>query len=134
MKAAEDVESFSFTTLPKVISPKGHAIIDYALFATTLTAAYLFGRKNRIIGVSALMTAALEGLNVALADFPGGLVKIMSFPTHGRVGIGNLPIFAALPMLMGFANRRESLFFYGQVAAAVAIIGMTDFNAKQRTR
>jgi hypothetical protein len=36
--------------------------------------------------------------------------------------------FAALPALMRFANRPESLFFYGQVTLAMLVIGMTDFN------
>lgn len=45
------------------------------------------------------------------------------------MGIGNLPSFAALPLLMGFAKSPESLFFYGQVALASLVIAMTDFNA-----
>jgi hypothetical protein len=93
-----------------------------------MTAAYIFGRKNRVVGMSALMTSTLEGLNVAFTKFPGGLVRKISFPSHGRMGLGNLPRFAALPALMGFANRPESLFFYGQVALAMLVIGMTDFN------
>jgi hypothetical protein len=123
MNSIDEPEEFSFTSLPKVIGPKGHAIIDYALFATTVTTAYLFGRKNRVIGVSTLLTAVIEGVNVAVTDFPGGLVKELSFPAHGRMGLGTLPVFAALPALMGFAKRRESLFFYGQVALAAAVIG-----------
>jgi hypothetical protein len=47
------------------------------------------------------------------------------------MGLGTLPIFAALPCLMGFGKRRESLFFYLQVLAALGIIGMTDFNGSQ---
>jgi hypothetical protein len=132
MSTAKDVERFEFTSIPKVVSPKVHAIIDWGLFAGTLTAAYLFGRKNRVIGMSALMTALVEGANVAFTDFPGGMFRKLSFPSHGRMGIGNLPTFAALPALMGFANRPESLFFYGQVALALLVISSTDFNADRK--
>lgn len=129
MVPVEDVQRFEFTSLPKVISPTGHAIIDWTLLAGTLTTAYVFSKKNRVIGISALMAALLEGANIAFTNFPGGLVKKMSFPSHGRMGLGNLPIFVALPALMGFARRPESLFFYGHVALATLVIGMTDFNA-----
>jgi hypothetical protein len=118
--------------LPKVISPRSHAIIDWALFAATLGTAYVFGKKNRIIGLSALTTAVVEGANVAFSDFPGGLIRKARFPTHGRLGAGNLPMFAALPLLMCFAKRPESLFFYSQVALAGLVIAMTDFNAQMR--
>jgi hypothetical protein len=129
MDSAEDVRTFQFTSLPKVISPTTHAVIDWTIFAGTITTAYMFGKKNRVIGMSALMTAALEGLNVAFTKFPGGLFRKISFPSHGRMGLGNLPMFVALPALMGFAKRPESLFFYGQVALAALVIGMTDFNS-----
>src|SRR5947209_5726018 len=129
-----DLETFKFTSLPKVISPRGHAIADWALFAGTLGAAYCMGRKNRIAGLCALSTALVEGTNVAFSDFPGGIVRKASFPTHGRLGLGNLPMFAALPALMGFANRPESLFFYGQVGRAALVIAMTDFNARDAAR
>ncbi len=129
MVPEKDVQSFQFTNLPKVISPTGQGIIDWTLLAGTLTAAYVFGKKNRVVGISALMAALLEGANIAFTNFPGGLVKKMSFPTHGRMGLGNLPIFVALPALMRFAKRPESLFFYGHVALAALVIGMTDFNA-----
>jgi hypothetical protein len=131
MAISENLSSFTFTNLPKVIGPGGHALLDYALFATTLSAAWMFGRRNRVVGISALLTALLEGVNVAVTDFPGGIVKWVSFPAHGRMGLGTLPIFAALPCLMGFGKRRESLFFYLQVLAALGIIGMTDFNGSQ---
>jgi hypothetical protein len=129
MDSAEDVREFQFTNLPKVISPATHAIIDWTLFAGTITAAYIFGKRNRVIGMSALMTAMLEGINVAFTNFPGGIFRRISFPSHGRMGLGNLPSFAALPALMGFAKRPESLFFYGQVTLAALVIGMTDFNS-----
>jgi|1186.fasta_scaffold366811_1 hypothetical protein len=130
MPADGDLRAFQFTRLPKVISPRSHAIIDWSLFAVTLGAAYMFGKKNRIIGLCALTTALVEGANVAFSDFPGGLVRKTTFPTHGRLGLGNLPTFAALPALMGFAKRPESLFFYTQVALAGLVIATTDFNAQ----
>src|SRR3954452_3862423 len=90
----------------------------------------MFGKKNRVVGLSALTTALVEGANVAFSDFPGGLVRKTTFPTHGRLGVGSLPMFASMPALMGFAKRPESLFFYTQVALAGLVIAMTDFNAQ----
>jgi hypothetical protein len=132
MSSAEEVRTFNFTQCPKVIGPKTHAIIDWAIFAGSITAAYRMGKKNRIIGLTALMAAVLEGLNITFTDVPGGLVKKISFPSHGRIALGNLPTFGVLPLFMGFPKRPESLFFYSHVALGLLLIAMTDFNAETK--
>ena len=69
MNSIDEPEEFSFTSLPKVIGPKGHAIIDYALFATTVMTAVdqhhagaASGVNNATARIGGMIAVALIGL------------------------------------------------------------------------
>jgi hypothetical protein len=101
MAISENLSSFTFTNLPKVIGPGGHALLDYALFATTLSAAWMFGRRNRVVGISALLTALLEGVNVAATDFPGRNREVGQLSGARQDGFGNVTDFCRLAVFDG---------------------------------
>jgi len=114
--------------LPKVMSPKGHAIADYAMAAGAFIAAAAFFRSNRkTAGVAALVAGTIQTVNPLITDFPGGAFKVISFPAHGRIDATATGIIASLPQLIGFANEPESRFFLLHAGVATAVIAMTDF-------
>jgi hypothetical protein len=125
------IQSFSglaINRLPKVMSPKGHAIADYAMAAGAFIAAAAFFRSNRkAAGVAALVAGTIQTVNPLITDYPGGAFKVISFPAHGRIDAASTGMMASLPQLMGFADEPESRFFLLHATVATAVIGMTDF-------
>ncbi len=121
--------------LPKKLSPKGHAIADFLVAAGAVGAAIAFFKTGRkAAGIGALVAAAAETANPMVTDFPGGLFKLISFPTHGRVDIASASMVAGLPKLLGLPDGIESRFFYVHAATAMAITGLTDFGGEQTQR
>jgi len=118
--------------MPKVIKPQAHAVIDYLVAAGFLMAAGLYWKRKKRVAVSALICGSITTANNALADYPGGMWKSMSFQTHGKLDAGLATLTAAMPRLMGFAEDAEAKFFSMQSMLATAVIAMTDFDSYEK--
>src|SRR5205823_7567942 len=86
------------SAIPKPINPTVHAILDYS------TAAYFFGvaaglwRRNRAGAIGALVNGgAVLGLSL-MTDYPGGVWKRISFPTHAKVDGVQAAMAAVVPL------------------------------------
>jgi hypothetical protein len=112
--------------MPKAISPKAHAIIDYAMAASFFGMAGLFWRRDKRAAVSCLVCGAAETLNSLLTDYPGGIGSL-SFETHGAIDFGLVGLIASVPGLMRFSGEPEARFFRLQGMAMAAVTGLTDF-------
>jgi len=64
-----------------------------------------------------------------LTDYPGGLVRKLSFRDHRTGDIIQAGLAAAGPVLLGFANDVEARYFYGQALSEVGVIAATDWDA-----
>lgn len=120
--------------MPKVISPKAHAIIDYAVAATFFSVAALFWSRNKhAAAVSSLVCGIASTANSLLTDYPGGVYKVMSYRTHGKIDMGLAGLTATMPDVMGFEGEPEARFFEVQAIAETGITAMTDFDAYDRS-
>ncbi|HKD91701.1 MAG TPA: hypothetical protein VKB56_07345 [Terriglobales bacterium] len=118
--------------LPKVISPRTHAIIDYATAGSFFVATALFWKRHKRAALGTL-ACGLAGTTVAmLTDYPGGVFKVMDFPTHGRVDVGMVAGLESLPRFLRVGAC--GWFFRAQGLAIVATTGLTDFAAQQRPK
>jgi hypothetical protein len=115
--------------MPKVISPRAHAVLDYATAATFLAGGVwmLARRRNKRAGISALACGVAETVTSLLTDYPGGVSDVISFPTHGKIDMGLAAMAATLPEFMDFADEREMGFFRAQAVLITANAGLTDF-------
>ena len=120
--------------LPKVISPRTHAIADYATLGGFVLMAALFWKRKRRAAIGAIACAAAEAANTMLTDFPGGVADVIDFHTHGRIDFGLGAISSALPNFMGIADEPEAKFFRMMGINVTAIASMTDFDAQPRHR
>ena len=122
---------------PKVISPKTHAIIDYAVVAGGF---FLIGalawKRHKRAAISAMILGAAETAVPLITDFPGGVVSLISFPTHLKIDAGMSAVTASMPNLMGFTDQWPSTFFRAHGAAMAAVGGMTqpEVGISRRTR
>jgi len=114
---------------PKVIGPKTHALIDYAVAGTLLFAGIRFWRRNKRAALGSMACGAATVLNSVFTDYPGGMVPEMSFQTHGRIDAGLAALTAAIPTSMGFKDEREARFFGSAAIAETIVTALTDFDA-----
>ena len=113
--------------LPKAIGPQTHTVIDYALAASFFVAAGIYWRRNRRAAIGSLVCGSAAALNSALTDYPGGIRKLMSFRTHGKLDAGLAALTATMPRLMDFAADSESQFFTIQSMLTTAVTAATDY-------
>ena len=120
--------------MPKVISPRTHAVIDYLSAACMFGAAALFWRHNKRAAVSSLVCGAAELSNTLFTDFPGGVVPEITFATHGRIDVGLAALTGALPDFMGFKDEKEAAWFTFKAIEIAAVTGLTDFTGTGRPK
>src|SRR6266705_4163162 len=113
--------------MPKVIHPKAHAIIDYAMAASFFGMAAFFWRRNKRAAVGSLVCCAAETITALCTDYPGGVVKEISYETHGTIDFGLSGLVACLPDMLRFSGEPESRFFRVQGLALATVTGLTDF-------
>jgi hypothetical protein len=121
--------------LPKVISPKTHAIIDYAVVAGGFFAvAGVAWKKHKTAAVASLICGIAETTIAMLTDYPGGVgVNAISFPTHGKIDAGTAAVFGTMPNLMGFADEWPGWFFRTHALAQATVTGLTDFTGERES-
>ena len=128
------VQSVGQKALPKVISPGVHAIIDYATAGSFFLMAALMWKRHKRAGISSLVAGAGELANTMVTDFPGGVVREISFRNHGRIDMGLAAMVASMPGFMNFKDDPESRFFGVQALAITTVGALTDFDAPTRSK
>ena len=123
--------------LPRFISPKAHAFVDYVSVGSFFMSAAWFWSHNKR---AALASAICGGTQLALSlltDYPGGTNKAISFRMHGEIDLGLATMSAAMPEFFDFENEHEKKFFLVQGAVITAVRELTEFpkfGAKRQLR
>ncbi len=118
--------------LPKVISPKTHAIIDYSTAGSFALMGGLMWGSNKRAAIASWICAAAEVTISLLTDYPGGVADVISFETHGKIDAGMSGLVAMVPTMLAFSDEKKAFFFRGQGLGIAATTGMTDFEAVDR--
>ncbi|HEY1938610.1 MAG TPA: hypothetical protein VGJ33_11800 [Candidatus Angelobacter sp.] len=127
MPLLDQAAKFATNKMPKVINPKAHAIIDYIMAASFFGMAAFFWRRNKRAAVGALVCGAAETITSVCTDYPGGVVREISFETHGAIDFGLSGMVASLPDILRFSGDPESRFFRMQGLTLATVTGLTDF-------
>jgi hypothetical protein len=64
-----------------------------------------------------------------LTDYPGGVVRTLSFRAHRTGDIAQAAHAGLGPILFGFGNDPEAKYVYGQAASEACVIAATDWDA-----
>src|SRR5437588_13090935 len=118
--------------LPKMVSPKTHAIVDYLIAGSFLAMGTVFWSRNKRAALSAFFCGGAELAVSLLTDYPGGVKKVISFPMHGDIDVGLAAIAATMPEFMAFEEESEKAFFVTQSVIKTAVTGLTEFNPARR--
>jgi hypothetical protein len=115
--------------LPKVIDAKTHAILDYSTAAAFFMLGAAFWGRNKRAAVGAMMCGGAIVASSMLTNYPGGVKKVISFQTHGRIDAGLAGLTASMPNVMAFNDEAEAKYFRGAALVETAITGLTDFDS-----
>lgn len=134
MPLAQSAVSMIVDRMPKMIDPKTHAIIDYAVAATFFTAGALFWRGHRRAAIGSFLCGATAAANSLLTDYPGGVWPAMDFDTHGKIDAGLAAITSSIPSGMFFRKDRQANFFFAAAIAETAVTALSDFSTSATAR
>src|SRR5438552_2051883 len=115
--------------MPKVISPRTHAIIDYLVAGSFIATGVALWSRHKRASLCALIVGAAETATSLITDYPGGVTDAISFPLHGKIDAGMSALVGSMPSLFDFSDDAEAAFFRGQAVAMAAVTGLTDFEA-----
>jgi hypothetical protein len=111
--------------MPKVITPRAHAIIDYAVAASFVVAGVNAWRHHKHAAISAFIVAGAKiGLSL-MTDYPGGIARVVPFPTHLRFDAGNGGLVSSMPNLMGFGSGWPAWIFRAHGVGIAAVAALT---------
>jgi len=111
------------------ISPAQHAVLDYGVAAAYFT----YGASMRSRHAAASRLAFVNGAMVLgmslLTNYPGEVLRKLSFRGHRSGDIIQAALAGLGPILFGFGGDREANYFYGQALSEVGVIAATDWEA-----
>lgn len=102
--------------LPRMITPRIQAGLDYITVGIFLATAAAFWRRNKRASVASLLCGAAKlGVNL-LTDYPGGVHRIVDFDTRREIDLGLAAMVATMPEFLAFNNEPQKKFFLAQGA------------------
>ena len=108
--------------IPRMVTPKAHALIDYASVGLFLGSTAWFWRRDRRAAMASLVCGGAELAIVLLTDYPGGAKKVISFRTHRELDYGLAALVAAMPESLAFDDDDGKKFFRMQ-GALITLLG-----------
>lgn len=124
------VDQVALDTVPKVIDPAQHAVLDYGVAATFFALGMKYRGTHRAASALAFINGAMVLGMSLMTDYPGGVWKKSSFPMHGTLDVVQAAVAGLGPVVMGFANDPEARTFYGQAVSEVGVVAATDWHAQ----
>ncbi len=113
--------------LPRMISPKAHAILDYAIAGSFFTAGALFWRRNKRAALASLVCGGARVAVSLLTDYPGGARRAIRFHARREVDLGLAAMTATMPEFFAFQDEPQKNFFVAQGVLTTAANELTQF-------
>ncbi|WP_437785828.1 SPW repeat domain-containing protein [Sorangium sp. So ce1097] len=117
----------------KILSPRVHGYIDYAVAALFLLAPSLFGFSGLPETLCYILGAVHIGMTL-LTAYPLGAAKIIPFPVHGALEAVVAVFLVAAPWLFNFDEAAAARNFFVVSGVAVALVWLvTDYRSAYTT-
>lgn len=100
------------------ITPAQHAFLDYAVAAMFFAYGYAVRPRHQQASALAFANGAMVLGMSLLTDYPGGVVRTLSFRAHRTGDILQAALAGLGPVVMGFGHD-EAQYFYGQATSEV---------------
>lgn len=126
------VDQLSVPGVPRMIDPAKHAMLDYGVAATYFMLGARMMSRHKPAAILAFINGGMVLGMSLFTDYPGGIWRRISFPTHGALDAVQAAMAGLGPVVMGFAGDPEARTFYGQALSEVSVIAATDWHAEDR--
>lgn len=113
----------------KVLSPRAHGVLDYAVVVAFLMAPSIFAFSGTPAVVCYVLAAAHLAMTLITA-FPLGFLRYIPFPAHGQLELIVGCALVAMPWFAGFGADDKARWFF--VFAGLVLLGVravTDYRA-----
>lgn len=125
--------------LPRMISPKAHAILDYVIVGTFFASAGWFWRRNKRAAIASLLSGGAKLAVSLMTDYPGGVRKVIHYPVRREIDLGIAVMVATMPEFLAFKNEPQRKFFLAEGALITAVNELAQIpeprrRAKERAR
>ncbi len=118
----------------KPISPKAHAIVDYALAGSLLILPTAFGFNKKVKTIYAVEGITLLGY-LALTETPVAVKPVIPFTTHGKIDPFNIAQFALQTGLKPFRKDKKAMLFNIAFTAIAGItVLLTDWHGRTKRK
>src|SRR5690348_9022935 len=88
--------------LPRMLTPKAHALVDYITAGTFLIGAGLFWHRNKRAALAALICGGSKLGVSLLTDYPGGVTRVIDFRIRREIDSGLAAMIATMPEFLAF--------------------------------
>jgi hypothetical protein len=116
--------------LPKMISPKAHAMFDFLVAGSFFLMAPFLWRRSKRAAIAALLSGGAELAVSLLTNYPGGAKRVIHPRTHRDIDYGLAAMITTMPEFLAFEDDNERKLFLTQGALITAVNGLTDFPAR----
>jgi hypothetical protein len=137
MAILNNLVKMALKPLPGMISPRGHAVLDYMIVGAFIATAGVFWKRNKRAAVSSLLCGGAQLGVSLLTDYPGGARPAIPFSTRRKLDLGLAAMTAAMPEFMNFEGEPEQKFFTAQGVLMTVANELTQFpraNENKRER
>jgi hypothetical protein len=134
MAILNNLVKIALKPLPKMISPRSHAVLDYMAAGAFLAAAGLFWRRNKRAAVSSLLCGGAQLGVTMLTDYPGGVRPSIRFSTRRKLDLGLAAMTAAMPEFLNFEGEPEQKFFTAQGMVITVANQLTEFSDEEEPK
>ena len=111
--------------LPRVLSPKAHAVVDYVRIGMYLAGAGWYWKRSKRAATAALLCATAETALDLLTDYDGRSGKLFSFNVHREIDLGLATMAAMMPEFLAFEDHAAKNMFLAQGALSTAALELT---------
>jgi hypothetical protein len=113
--------------LPRMISPRAHAIFDYIAAGSMFASAAWLWPRNKRASMAALICGGTELGVSMLTDYDGGVRRVIHFGARREIDLGLGAMMAMMPEFLGFDDEPEKKVFVAQGVALTVMSELTDF-------
>jgi hypothetical protein len=120
--------------LPRVISPRAQAVLDYVLVGSFLGTAAWFWRHNKRAALAALLCGGAKLAVTLLTDNPGGVKRIITPRARREIDLGLAAMVATMPEFFAFKDEPQKKFFLAQGALITIGSELTQYPQRSSSR
>jgi hypothetical protein len=134
MPALNSLAKMVAKPLPRMISPRAQAILDYVLVGSFFGTASWFWRHNKRAALAAILCGSAKLAVTMLTDNPGGVRRIITPRARREIDLGLAAMVATMPDFLAFKDEPEKKFFLAQGALITVGSELTRYQERSSGR